>query len=132
VTGTLPIVELLAICEAMRVRSRALFEALGRWVAITDDPHDQQLFAAAGHRHAWHDRLWAERIPTIPAEVPPSSPSVGPAAADLAWYADQLAGMLDALAAVDPSIDPVLDPATARLVALVTADLEELQRRAMR
>ncbi len=131
-TGTLPIVELLAICDAMRARSRALFEALGRWVAITDDPHDQQLFAAAGHRHAWHDRLWSERSPAISAEAPPSSPPVGPAAADRAWYADQLAGMLDALAAVDASIDSLLDPATARLLALVRADLEELQRHAMR
>ena len=129
-TGTLPIVDLLATCEAMQARSRALFEALGRWVAITDDPHDQQLFAAGGHRHAWHARLWAERSPAIPAVARPWSPPVGPATADRAWYTGQLADLLDALGAVDASIDPILDPATARLVALVRVDLDELQRRA--
>jgi hypothetical protein len=130
VTGTLPIVDLLATCEAMRARSRALFEAVGRWVAITDDAHDQQLFAAAGHRHAWHARLWAERSPKIPAQAQPWPPLVAPATPDRVWYAGQLADILDALGVVEASIDPVLDPATARLGALVRVDLEELQRRA--
>lgn len=127
----LGIVELHAVCTDLQRRNQHLFETLGRWVATTEPPAVQQLAAEAGHRHAWHAQLWAERMPTIPADDPNVSP---PAALDdadrLASYRTALGDLLAAVEALTGRIEPQLDPSTARVIDLVTADLMALAERA--
>jgi hypothetical protein len=145
VTATLPIVELVATCAEMHAVNQQLFERLGGWVAVTEDPGSQQLFAVACHRHAWHAQLWAARSPAIAVEreqrrSPAAAGGVGDAREAggaepidrLAWYRDQLDALHAAVRRVAAGVEPLLDPATARVADQVTADLEELRRRASR
>jgi hypothetical protein len=141
VTGTLPIVDLVAACSNMQAVNQQLFERLGGWVALTGEPGAQQLFAVACHRHAWHAELWAERLPTIELEDEleyrrPPSGGDGLDRADvharLAWYRDQLDALHAAVHDIEARIEPLLDPGTWRVINLVTADLEELRQRASR
>lgn len=132
-SGPIGIGELVEVCTAERARAMSLFERLGSWVPSTDDPTLQRLFATAAHRHAWHAQLWAERTPTIPVVAVAASAS---AIADASGDADRWAayvtslGLLDGdLAALRARIDPDLDPATQRVLALVTADVEDLAHR---
>lgn len=129
----LGIVELHAVCTDLQRRNQSLFETLGRWVATTDPPAVQQLAAEAGHRHAWHAQLWAERTPTIPVTDPYVPP---PAALDdadrLASYRLALGDLLTTVEALTGRIDRQLDPSTARVIDLVTADLAALAERVAR
>jgi hypothetical protein len=122
-----------------------LFEAFGRWISTTSQPSAKPLLAAASRRHAWHAELWRERFPMIPdADV---DESVAEARSNLDALVDALA-MFDALpsgsgrlavadvAATElareyrtalAAIDPLLDAPTARVLALVVADLEAAQ-----
>jgi hypothetical protein len=129
-TEPVGIEELIAICARERARSTALFERLGGWVATTEHPPLQRLFAAASHRHAWHAELWAERTPTI--SVP--APAVDVAAISDAdddterWtaYVTALGIATTALDALRERVDPQLDPNTIRVVDLVLTDARQL------
>lgn len=132
----LGIVELGQICNAMRARNLELFEQLGSWVPDTPDPELQRLFAEACHRHAWHAELWAQRTPTIPPVEP--SPAERPArespesiaqADRAAVYADAIDRLQSAVTATLARVDPLLDPATARTIELVLADLGAVRQR---
>ncbi len=128
------IVELGEICARMRATGLDLFEALGRWVVDTDDPSLQQLFAEAGHRHAWHADLWQQRSPAIPPVEPDllthAFRTAIPDDDDRAGtYRRHLDRLLDRLDDLDDRTDPVLDPATHRVIRLVAADLRDLSAR---
>jgi hypothetical protein len=119
--------EIGEVCDRMAALNQALFEVLGGWVADESDPQVQQWFAVATHRHAWHAELWSCRRPTIPADARADSPELPPATGDRAsWYRDRLAEVGREIAAVSARVDPTLDPSTARVVQLVTADLAAL------
>ena len=127
---TVTIAELVAISTSMQNRFAQLFETLGRWVATTDDPETQQRFARNAHRHAWHAELWAARRPTVPIEaVRPSLADVeidaqlGDGAARSAWYDEQIELLRSELTDLHRRVDPQLDPGTARVISLISADL---------
>lgn len=132
-SGPIGIGELVEVCATERARSMSLFERLGTWVPTTHDPALQRLFATAAHRHAWHAHLWAERTPTIPVvAVAADASAIADATGDTdrwAAYVTSL-GLLDTdLAALRARVEPDLDPATQRVLALVTADVEDLAHR---
>lgn len=129
--ATLPIAELGDVCVSMANANTALAERLGEWVTTTTDPKLQQLFALAGHRHAWHAELWQARRPTVPLEFTSDAPSMSDAddhAGRRSAYIDVVNAVVESLAAFGRRIDAALDPATARVIALVSADLQELTR----
>jgi hypothetical protein len=125
VSGTIPIAELVDVCERMAATNRLLFETLGAWVADEPDPATQREFATMAHRHAWHADLWSERRPKIPVEATAAS-SLDRAAvgADrVEWYERAVEGLRTQLAALAARVDPTLDPATLRVITLVANDL---------
>ena len=118
-----------------------LFEAFGRWVATTSEASVKPALAAASRRHAWHAGLWRERFPVIPgadldAAVAEARSDIGPLVEALAMF-DALPSGAARLAVVDhaaaelareyrsarAAIEPRLDAPTARVLALVLADL---------
>lgn len=143
----LGIVDLACVAARSIAVELVLFEAFGRWVPTTMEASTKPLLAAASRRHAWRAELWRERFPVIPdADV------------DGAVTAERstLRALVDALATFDalPSgagrmavadyvttelareyqailaaIDPLLDAPTARVLALVLADLDVAQPR---
>jgi hypothetical protein len=132
-TGHLGIVELHSVATRLADQHDELFRTLGAWAPTTTDPAAQQLFAEAGHRHAWHADLWRQRIPAIPvADIATSEvatlvdPDTGERAAA---YADAVSLVEAMTRAIDGRIDPVLDPATRRVAELTLADLDALGRR---
>lgn len=42
-----------------------LFEIMGAWVGEVDEPPARVLLDAHSAQHAWHARLWAERLPVL-------------------------------------------------------------------
>jgi hypothetical protein len=137
VSDWLGIVELHGVGNDMRERNLRLFEQLGGWVTATAPGELQRLFADACHRHAWHAELWSRRTPTIPP--PPVSPvhvpNDDPPAvepddrAKATAYRSALFDLEAGLAGIRTRVDPTLDPATARTVELVSADVAELRVR---
>lgn len=126
--GTVEITELVAVCGRLEATNVALFERLGAWVADESDPARQRWFAVAGHRHAWHAELWAERRPRIPHDAPIGVGETSYDSDDRAeWYARQVTRLQEELAQLEARIDPVLDPSTARVITLVGADLAALR-----
>ena len=123
-----------------------VFEAFGRWIATTSDASAKPALAAASRRHAERAGLWRERFPVIPgADL---DDALAAARSMLVPLIDALA-MFDALpsgagrlAAADyvtteltreyqaalTAIDPLIDAPTARVLALVLADLDPPQR----
>lgn len=130
VSGRLGIVHLLEVCTREQARCVSLFEHLGGWVATTDDPALQRLFAVAAHRHAWHGELWRERTPAIPvAAIAVDVAAISEAGDDTdRWtaYATALGVMITDLLALRDHVDPELDPATVRVIDLVVADARAL------
>lgn len=126
------IVELAEICARQRASALDLFEWLGV-IAGVQPPALQRLVAEAAHRHAWHAELWAARSPDIPGVDLASatdrhrSPEAGPPAAER--YRRALDRLDDDLAALSRRIDPDLDPASRRVIDLVTTDLADVRRR---
>lgn len=132
VNGHLGIVELVSLCEDQRDRNERLFSVLGGWVRTTESPTHQQLFAEAGHRHAWHAQLWADRTPAIPVEgkSPPADTTIAGEAADrLSSYRAAVESIRDDVLSIASRIDRTLDPGTARVIDLVVADLGPLHDR---
>lgn len=124
-TGTIPITELVDVCERMAATNRLLFETLGGWVADEPDPATQQTFATMAHRHAWHADLWSERRPKIPVDATSAAaaPRPEPATDRVGWYERAVEGLRSELADLAGRVDPTLDPATHRVIALVANDL---------
>jgi len=120
-----------AACARMRAAALDLFEQLGAWVFDTPAGLDQQRWAMASHRHAWHADLWAERAPAlrefaIEAATAGARGWIGTPAGPgsrAAWYASVCAELLAELDELAARVDPLLDPSTARTIALVRADL---------
>lgn len=133
------------VAETARRAGRAvwveqlMFEVLGRWVAVTPEPHVKQRFAVECHRHAWHAELWRERLPEL-EETPPDHMTAHPGAA-MAEFADALDAdgldTLERLVGVARVLLPhcisayshqlhntsrVTDAPTARVLDLVVAD----------
>jgi hypothetical protein len=115
-----------------------LFETLGRWARELREPALKRTMATWCHRHAWHADLWRARLPVIPHH------EVGADGVE-AWLAplrtaldtvDEAADavtvmfgpVLEALEqAVDEhrnAIDSRLDGPSARILELVSADLD--------
>jgi hypothetical protein len=127
------LLEVGALCARMRAASLDLFEQLGAWVLDTPAGAQQQRWATACHRHAWHAELWARRAPTIrpfdiAAAVDGARGALGtPLAPDtrVEWYDGIVAVLVAELDQHSESVDALLDPSTARTVALVRADLAD-------
>ena len=127
--GTLAIAELGDLCVSMANANTAIATRLGEWLTTTADPQLQQLFALAGHRHTWHAELWQMRRPTVPLQFADEPVPMRDATDDTdrrAAYVDAIKVVTDSLAEIAGRVDGVLDPATARVIALVSADLREL------
>ena len=127
---TVTIAELVDVTTSMKNRCAGLFETLGGWVVSTEDPATQQRFARAAHRHAWHAELWAARRPTVPLVAAEFGDGTVDAIADasdsrLPWYLGHISDLRSDLAALAARVDPVLDPSTARVIALIDADLAD-------
>ena len=126
----LGIVELAGVCDRLADRNHELFEVLGRWVADEPDPARQRWFATAAHRHAWHAELCRERRPSIPVDAVTTDPVFdGGVPERAAWYDERVRELDVVLTAIEARVDPLLDPSTARTVALVRSDLDELGHR---
>jgi len=124
VSGSVPIVELVDVCERMTAVNRRLFEVLGAWVADEPDPQTQRALATATHRHAWHAELWSDRRPKIPVDTSGRiAPIPDPSGDRNEWYRAVVDAMLTELDDLSARIDPALDPSTTRVIQLVTADL---------
>ena len=120
---TLPITELIEVCDRMTARHRHLFEVLGRHVADEPDAATQRRLSTAAHRHAWHADLWSQRRPKIGIE-PADVGAFGRPGDDVTtWYRNEVADLARDTAELGERIDPDLDPATMRVVTLVSADL---------
>lgn len=129
----LGIVELGELCQDQCSIHLGWFGLLGRRVRDETDLRRQRWYATAAHRHAWHAELWAGRRPAIPHDAvhqlpPPADVDDG---GDLAAaYADHLVAQRALLARLRDRVDPDLDPSTRRVIALVDADLADLQSQA--
>lgn len=122
----LTLLDVADLCARMRAVNLDLFETVGGWITDTPPGAEQQRWATVCHRHAWHADLWAERAPKIrPFDLDSAvAARRGRAVAGddrAAWYDALIAELSGELDEVD--VDPVLDPATARTIALVRADL---------
>ena len=124
--GSLGIVDLVEVCADQASRNRSLFRQVGEWVADETDPALQRWFAIGSHRHAWHAELWAERLPKIPVDRPDDAPADPPSNDRAAAYGQQLQQMVANLDELSPRVDPTLDASTARVIALVRADVVDL------
>jgi hypothetical protein len=115
-----------------------LFEILGKWARELPEPALKRVFGTWCHRHAWHVELWRDRLPGVEAlhgEADDVEAWIAPlrsALAGVATCAEAIAALrasvlpaLDTAAAEHrDAIDPLLDGPTARVLDLVTADLE--------
>jgi hypothetical protein len=61
-----------------------IFEALGRWLAITDDDAIKLRLATHSNHHAWHAELWEQRLPVLREPTPDQL--IVPANADLVEF----------------------------------------------
>ena len=136
--STPTIAEVLAWCTWARDANHAMSRIVGNWVATTDDPDRQRLFAASSSRLAWHAELWERRLPVVPLEAAdlgallPTEPAATTEARLqylLAWLEEGADGYAEWNGSLR-DVDRLLDPATARVIALVSADLKELLARA--
>jgi hypothetical protein len=110
-----------------------LFETLGEWARSDDVPAPaRRVLATWCHRHAWHAELWRERMPVIAHHELPThdaapdfvAPTRAAIEADVNAIAEPvLTSMQDRVDAHLARIDPLLDGPTARILALVAADL---------
>lgn len=133
-TNELAIVAVAELCAMLHARSADLFEFCGRQITNTDPGPQQRWWAKACHQHAWHIELADARMPTIPLVDPPqligaasqaTASSSEASAPDARWrtvVAELRTLIGDGLALTDPT----LDPSTARMLALVDADLSQL------
>lgn len=80
-----------------------LFETLGRWSGVVDDPRARVVLAAASRHHAWHAELWMGLLPGLPHL----------ATAELVAPGDGAAAMVAALEDLDDA------PSDQRIAALV-------------
>jgi hypothetical protein len=135
----LGIIELGRLCARQRAICLDLFEQLGALIVAEATPAgaDQQTYATACHRHAWHAELWAARTPTIPAvgtgpvgtEAAGAEASVAPlrgalgTAVDAESYRNIIERLRRELTELRTRFDPLLDPSTDRVITLVLADL---------
>jgi hypothetical protein len=87
-----------------------LFETLGRWSGVVDEPRARVLLAAASRHHAWHAELWMGLLPGLP-HLP---------AADLVAPGDGAAAMVAALEDLDDA------PTDQRVAALVQVALPQV------
>jgi hypothetical protein len=135
----LGIADLVHVCGRERARSALLFERIGGWVADTDHPALQQVFAVGAHRHAWHAGLWSDRLPAVPSadDATWEPPAELAAALDAAGTTDERRAAYEAaldaaqieLAIIRRRADPLLDPTTVRVTDLVGSDIVDLAAR---
>lgn len=135
VTAAAPIgiIELGEVCARQRAICLDLFEQLGALVTAerTSAGADQQHYAAACHRHAWHAELWSNRAPSIPAVQVDGMFERSVAryrctnepVTDAASYRRSTEALAEELTELRARIDPLLDPSTVRVISLVLADL---------
>ena len=115
----------------LRAAELALFEQLGHEARTTADVASKPVFAACAQHLAWHAELWAERMPSIAdVDVEEATDTARAAMAALdetataETYAAALHDLILRCQTLADDVDPTLDPATARVCALVVADLE--------
>lgn len=77
--AAMPLEQAARILGSYQWVERRLFEVLGAWVASEPDPAARLLFDAASQQHAWHARLFADRVPTI-GDLDPASLAIPPSA----------------------------------------------------
>jgi hypothetical protein len=87
-----------------------LFETLGRWSGVVDEPRARVVLAAASRHHARHSELWMGLLPGLPHL----------ATADLVAPGDGAAAMVAALEDLDDA------PTDQRLAVLVQVALPQL------
>ncbi len=127
------IVELVDICHSMQQRNIELFARLAAIVANGEAGSSGRLFAEACHRHAWHADLWAARRPVIPVEPTPVTPTTVAAGDDdgdlVGTYRTEIDVIRELLRELTGRVDRDLDPSTARVIELVSADLTSIDDR---
>lgn len=131
---------------AYRALDLIVFEHVGRWGVDADtDASVRPYFAAWSQHHAWHAELWVARFPSIPdADVHSATDDArerftvavealegAAGSARLELLADRifptLASVIDAHRR---AVDVRLDAPTARVLDLVTTDVERDRSRA--
>ena len=76
-----------------------LFEVVGAWVGVEDEPSVKLAFRAHSFQHGRHAEIWRERLPVVGSPDPAWDPAALTAPAD-----DAVAALVDALARpADPS-----------------------------
>jgi len=119
---------------------RQAFEILGRWSVDESTPSARVLFAAHSAHHGWRSELARERLPRLadksPADfVDPSGPEVAEVFDDLsrqsatgyrlvAAYEVILPELITAYGRYAGALSPVSDATTARLLRILTTDVE--------
>ncbi len=115
-----------------------LFETLGRWARELPEPPVKRVMATWCHRHAWHAELWRGRLPVIPNHhaddegdtwlnpLRDSLARVGSTGDAIAvLFGPVLQALEDAVNEHRDAIDPRVDGPTARILDLVSADLDD-------
>lgn len=139
--------ELTRRCDRWIDLERLLFETFGRWTIVVPESTVKRTLGTWCHRHAWHESLWRERRPThagahrsdahgvdwlapLHAVLAPESHIEGaPTAHKLAVVVDVMLPALDVASAEHAAaVDDALDGPTARVLALVGADLDAERR----
>lgn len=124
-----------------------MFETFGRWAIVVPESAVKRTLATWCHRHAWHESLWRERRPThdgtrradahgedwlVPLRAvlaPECGLEAAPTTDKLAAVVDVMLPALDvAYAEHAAAVDDALDGPTARVLALVGADLDAERR----
>lgn len=91
---------------------RRLFELLGRWATVEADPTVAVFLADMSARHAWHARVWFDRLPVLAdldpeALVVPAGPGTEALVGGLSAHGDAEA-TVERLAAVHRCVLPAL------------------------
>lgn len=81
-----------------RAVERRLFEVVGGWVPVVEDPATKLCLRALSFRHAWRAELWEDLLPVASA----GETDAGPVAAEPPGAGEPaVAGLLGAVAAIE-------------------------------
>jgi hypothetical protein len=143
VAQALTIHELEGRCRQHLVRCERLFQLVGRWSAIADDPPLRIVLARVATHLATHTEWWTARLPVINggrvlhgvdagtealgqhwATVLAALAEQGPTTLGIEGVAEALGRWIDDLVDWVAQHDPDLDAPTVRVLELVVGDLQ--------
>jgi len=115
---TLTLADAGALVGGYRWMEHRLFRITGSWAATCTDPAVQLHLLESSHQHAWHARLWADRLPALDHVDPEAlTAPFGAAARPLFDAVETLPGTLlspDAPGTRSGSIGGSVDPLDVR------------------